>query len=114
MRVFATDDNNDLYIAVTGNLAIANDLEAVKQACEHAVQAQLGEMMFSVDQGVPTFETVWVGSPNLPQFEAALRLTLLAVPNVVEVPELVATRLRDTVLYTARIITKFGETYLNG
>lgn len=114
MRMLAVDGNNDLYVGLDGNLAVHDGLFAVAQACEHAVKAQLGEMMYAANQGVPTFQTIWNGSPNLPQFEAALRVTILGVPNVLEVPELSAERERDVVRYTARILTTFGETFLNG
>ena len=113
-RVFTVDKNNDLVLATDGNLSISSDLEAVMQACEHAAKAQLTEMVLSTDTGVPNFQTIWQGSPNLIQFEAGLRRQLLAVTGVIEVQELTTAVVDDVVRYSATIRTIYGEGALNG
>jgi len=113
-RVFTVDVNNDLVIAGNGSLAISRDLEAVLQACEHAAKAQLAEMVLAVDQGVPNFQTVWNGAPNVLQFESYLRRQLLQVVGVVEVVELSAVISNNVLTYTVTIQTVFGQGVLNG
>jgi hypothetical protein len=113
-RILAVDDKGDIYLGKDGRLVIALDLEAVLQACEHAVKAQLGEMVLAVDKGVPNFDTLWRGSPNLGQFEAAIRLALLAVAGVVRVTEFKAVRVGPVVQYTATIETIYGAGAVNG
>lgn len=114
VKVFASNENNDLYIASDGNLAIKTALEGVIQACEHAVKAQLGEMILAIDQGVPNFQTVWNGSPNLPQFEAYVRKAITGVAGVIEVKELQSDVVENVLVYSATIRTIYGEALVNG
>lgn len=112
--VLAADENNDLFIGSDGALATRTGLDAVLQACQQAAQAQLGEMIFAVDEGIPNFATVWNGSPNKSQFEAYLRRTLLAVADVVEITALVTTIANGTLSYTVDIKTIYGTGAVNG
>lgn len=113
-RVFTVDENNDLLIASDGRLSISADLEAVLQACEQAAKAQLAEMVLAVDQGVPTFQTVWNGAPNVAQFEAYLRRQLQNVEGVREVSALEVSVSDNVLSYTATILTQFGQGAING
>ncbi len=114
MRNLATDDNNDLYIQRDGRLAINENLEAVLQACEHAVKAQLGEMILATQQGMPNFQTIWNGAPNVAQFEAYLRATILSVAGVTEIQGLTIQVINGILLYQATIVTIYGRGALNG
>lgn len=100
---------NDLYLDADGNISLSFDIQAALQACAQAAQTLLGEMVFNVNQGIPYFQTVWVGVPNIQQFNAALRAAFLAVPNVVEVISLLTSQLNDTLTYSAVIRTTFGN-----
>lgn len=113
-RVFTVDSNNDLVLASDGNLGISEALEAVLQACEHAAKAQLGEMILATNEGVPNFETVWSGTPNVAQFEAALRRQLLRVQGVTSVAELTAIVANNILSYNATIVTIYGQGTING
>jgi predicted TPR repeat methyltransferase len=112
-QTFTTDSSNDLFIAGDGNLSISAGLEGVLQACATAAKAQLGEMMFSIDTGVPNTETIWTSSGRLAQFEAYLRATLSGVSGVKEVRELTTVVDGDTVKYSATIVTIYGTGELN-
>lgn len=112
--VLAVDGSNDLYVGVDGSLATATQLRAVMQAAQQAAQTQFGEMIYAVDQGIPSFDVVWNGAPNLAQFDAFLRRTLLAVPDVVGVESIDIARANGVVSYVARIQTSFGPGVLNG
>lgn len=113
-RVIAVDQNNDLYIGQNGSLATVTGLAAVMQACQQAAQTQLGEMIYAVDQGLPNFAAVWSGAPNLSQFEASLRATLLAVEGVTAVVSVVTDRSSNKLTYQATIETIYGLGALNG
>jgi hypothetical protein len=108
-QIFATNEDNDIYIGKDGNLAIFRDLPAVLQACEHAAKAILGEMVLAVDQGIPYFETVWNGVPNYQQFSAALRAAFLGIDGVIEVVSLTISQNDDIVNYIAVIRTVYGN-----
>lgn len=105
---------NDLYLDGDGNLVISFDIQAVLEGCAQAAQTILGEMVYDTSQGIPYFETVWAGVPNIQQYEAALRSAFLNVPNVVEVVSLVTNQVNHTINYSAVIRTTFGSTGLTG
>lgn len=113
-RVIAVDANNDLYIGPDGSMATAEGLQAVMQAAQQTVQTMLGEMIYAVDEGVPNFDVIWNGSPNVAQFEAALRRTLLAVENVTGVPSISTVIGAGAISYQATIQTIYGPGVLNG
>lgn len=113
-QTLAVNKNNDLYIGRDGNLVIFFGLDAVLQACEHAVKAQLGEMVLATDQGIPNFQLIWNGTPNLIQWEAALRRAISQVSDVIEVVSLVATQDGNVLNYTATIRTIYGEGSISG
>ncbi len=100
---------NDLYLDADGNISMSYDIQAVLQACAQAAQTLLGEMVFNTDQGIPYFQTVWVGVPNVQQFTAALRAAFLTVPNVVEVISLITSQINNVLNYTAIIRTTYGN-----
>lgn len=113
-RVLAVTAKNDLYIGPDGSLATATALEAVLQACQQAAQTQLGELIYATDQGVPNFAAVWGGSPKVAQFEAFLRRTLLAVPDVVGILALDTTVSQNRLSYRVEIQTIYGPGVING
>lgn len=104
----AADASNDLFVNGSGVLATRTGLQAVLQVCEHAAKTVRGEMLFAVDQGLPYFTTAWAGSPNRPQFEAALRRALLAVPDVLDIVELETEAANNTLSYRVTIKTIYG------
>ena len=114
MRTLAVDGSNDIFIGTDGGLAIASELDAVLQVAQQATQTQLGEMIYAVDEGIPNFAAIWNGAPNVAQFEAALRRTLLAVEGVTGVSDLVVTAGNNALSYTATISTIYGAGAING
>lgn len=113
MRTFATDQKNDLLV-IGRNLVFASDIQAILLVCRHAAQAILGEMMFNKNQGMPYFETVWVGAPSTAPFEAAFRDRILRVSGVLSIDELETQQVGDVMRYSATIQTIYGEGALNG
>lgn len=61
--------NNDIYLNDQGNISMSYDLDALLQECSQVARTLLGEMIFNVDLGVPYFQTVWIGVPNVAQFK---------------------------------------------
>lgn len=114
MQMLAVDPDNDLHLDASGGVATVSALTACMQACAHAMKAQLGEMIYAADQGLPNFAVIWVGNPNLLQFEAASRATLRAVAGVLEVTAFSARVSAGRLAYAATIRTIYGEGELNG
>lgn len=114
MRTFAVNEKNELVLDKSGNLSLITGKQAIAQACEQAIKSQLTEMIYAQQRGIPTFQAVWVGSPNLLQFDTYARAMLRSVPDVVEVIKL-NTIVGDNVLnYTAEILTNAGAVSING
>lgn len=112
-QTFGTNANNDIYILPSGNLAVLSGLPAVSGACATATKAQLGEMVLTILQGIPNFQTVWVGSPNLPIWESKVRQALLAVTGVIEVTSLASQVVNGQLSYQAEILSTFGPLTVN-
>jgi hypothetical protein len=123
-QTFAVNANNDLYVDNEGNIAIVFDIQAVLQNCEHAIKTRLGEMVLQVNGGLPYLEAVFVGVPNIPQYEAAARAAILAVQGVQElilfnaiqtqvIPPF-STRPTTALVYSAIIRTIYGQANLSG
>ncbi len=109
----------DIYLNSLNNIAISSDLidgdlQATLQACAQAARTLLGEMIYNVNAGIPYFQTVWNGIPNIQQYNAALRQSFLAVTGVVEVVSLITSQVDNTLQYTAIIKTLYGSGGING
>lgn len=113
-QTFSVNSSNDLYLGRDGNISISFGLEAVLQICAHVVKVRLGEVVLNTDQGIPYFETVWDGVPNLIQFESAVRTAILQVDGVIEVVSFRTTIVDSTLKYVAVIRTVFGEGRFSG
>ena len=112
MITFASDNNNDLYIAPNGKLAISSELKAIAQTCEQSVQTMLGELVLQGDTGIPNFQLIWTGAPNIAQAEVALRDAILNVSGVTDVTSLKALVKDNVLVYNATIQTIYGGTTL--
>jgi len=113
-QTLAVTDRNDIFIGTDGNLSIAANAEAVKFACASASKAQLGEMVLATLLGIPNFQVVWVGVPNIPIFERYLRSALMAVPGVTGLKSLVTSVQNNKLSYVCEINTIYGEVTANG
>lgn len=111
---FAVNAQNDLYLDENGNIAIVTDLEATLQACEQAVKTILGELVLNTSQGVPYFQVVFNGVPNVQIFNASIKQAILAVLGVVQVLSLITNVNGAKLNYTAEIQTVYGTGSING
>jgi len=111
----AVNKNNDIYLGTRGNLVLAVDLQAVLQSAQQAVQTLLGELLYNTNRGMPNFQLIWNGTPNLPQYRVALQSLILTVPGVTEVISIDLSFSNNILSYSAIIATTFGTgTISNG
>ena len=113
-QTFAVDANNDLFIGGDDLLAVTSGLQAVLQNCEHAAKTILNEMVLAQGEGLPYFEAIWTGVPNIPVFEAAFRQRILAVEGVTGVTTLATQIAGEVLTYKATIRTVYGTGEING
>jgi hypothetical protein len=114
MKMLGSDINNDLVIDASGSLSVLTGLDAIMSACEHKSKAQLTQMVLAYDEGMPNFQTIWNGSPNVAQFEASLRSVILSIDGVLEIESLIIQIADNTLQYTITIKTVYGTGVLNG
>lgn len=114
LNTIAVNDNNDIYLNNDNNLYIAYNLQAALQGCEQAAKTLLGEMVLNINQGIPYFQTIWVGVPNIQQYNSALRTAFFSVDGVIEVVSLITTQQSNTLSYTAIIRTIYGTGGIGG
>lgn len=113
MKTFAVNAMNDVYTE-NGLLVLATDMDALTQRCTQVMSAVRGEMLYAVDQGMPFYETIWTGSPNLLAFEAASRVELLRIPEVKSVDAFTASISNNELSYRAQLTTTLGAVTVNG
>lgn len=110
----SVNESNDIFIGNDGNISTSSGIDAVMQACEQAAKTQLGEMIFQTTQGIPNFETIWSSDRSaIPEFESALRSTLLAVQDVGYIKSLDIKFDDGKLIYMAVINTIYGEGSIN-
>lgn len=113
-KTLGTNANNDIYLGADGNIVLLSGIEAIIGACETISKSQLGEMVLTKNQGIPNFQTVWVGVPNLKIWQSYLRKALQNVDGVQEVKDL-SLSIKDGILaYVATIKTQYGITQISG
>jgi hypothetical protein len=84
------------------------------QDCAQVAKLQLGEAVLNTNLGVPYFQTVWNGVPNIQQFTSSLRSAFLSVTGVVEVVSLITSQTDNVLSYTAVIRTIYGSGGISG
>lgn len=109
----STNDRNDIFVLPNKNLSTSVNLQAILEDCKHAMSAQLGEMIYAINKGIPTLDTVWL-KLNKAQFIASGRNTLLGVPGVKKVRSFTVSVLENTLKYEAVIQTIYGVDSING
>lgn len=114
MKTLEASATNDLRLDAGGGLAFLNGLPATAQTAEQFASTRRGEMLHAMDFGIPFDLMAWGGTPNVAQFEAALRARLMETPEVLEVVALTARLNGDVLGYVATLRTTYGETIING
>ncbi len=111
---FGLNQNNDIYLGANGNLVVLSGIEAVAGACGTIARSQLGEMVLATTQGLPNFQAVWIGVPNLRLWQSYLLSALQNVSGVLAVTNLSLQQVDGILSYEATIKTPFGITQING
>ena len=112
MRTISTDDKNDLYLTPSNSVAVSSDIQAIMDTCEYTVQTVMGELILQGDVGIPNFQLIWNGNPNIPQAENAIREAIMLVNGVTGATELSAFVENNVLKYNATIQTIYGEAQL--
>lgn len=119
--VIGINENNDMYMDETNNIAIfsgqtsnKNGQTAIEQAAKTATLAQLTEMILFTTQGMPALQQVFVGSPNYSLYQTALVAAIENIDDVVSVTSLVLSATGGIMSYTATVETIYGTMVIDG
>ncbi len=105
---------HDIYLNSSGNIAILSGQAAVVAACQTASLLSLGEAVLATTTGIPFFQAVFVGTPNLAVFESYLRTALLNVQGVQGIKSLTINVSQSVLSYSAVIQSQYGEAEVLG
>lgn len=109
-----TQATNDLYVGNDNNLVFDSGINAVSTGCLTLSQLIQGECVLDITRGIPDFDTIWGGVPNLAQWEIAFREAITSVDGVLEITEITLDRSGDVFTFTATILTEYGEGAISG
>ena len=112
MKNIAVNGNNDIFLDTNGKIAMTTTIEQILQTCEHVVKTIRGELVLHGSIGVPYFELIWNGSPNLIQAEAEIRTLLKRVYGVKDITDIELFVKNNVLVYNAMIKTIHGEAQL--
>jgi len=112
--ILARNENNDIFATSSGSLAVSTGIQAVLEACQHAVEVRRGGMIYNQSQGIDYFTQVFAGSPNLLIFESQARAAIARVDGVEAILEFSVDLADNTLKYSANILTSFGVGEISG
>ncbi|MBJ9533529.1 hypothetical protein [Citrobacter freundii] len=114
MKTLATNNDFDIYLDNSRNLAIATGLQAVIQTCEHVARTKLTELPYAQSRGIPFFDIALGSQPDVSLYDMFLRKVYKTVPGVEGVGNINFAKDGDTLSYTAQIRTIYGTESASG
>lgn len=111
-QTIAIDANGDMFLT-GGNVTMLTNADAIGQDCITAMRAQLGEMQYAMQSGMPYFKTAFNTFTPI-AFASAGKKVIRAVQGVVDVTQFNVQLIDNVLNYTATIETIFGQTFING
>lgn len=115
MKSFITDEKNDFKIDEFGNLMIGENINAVVQLVQNAINTLKGEIQLNTTLGVPYFETVFnKTSPNISVWESYMIEEAEKCEGVVRVNK-IQSKVKDNELtYEMEVLTQYGTAIITG
>lgn len=115
MKSFLTDKNNDLMLDGVRNIAIGEDIDAVVQLVQNAVNTLKGEIQLDTTLGVPYFETIFnKQNPNVSIWESYMVEEVEKINGVVRVNSIKSKIENNSLSYEMEILTIYGTTNVTG
>jgi hypothetical protein len=111
MKTLSVDSNHDIHLDRNGNIAIADELEGLRQKVESVLRLIRGEWVLDKTVGVPYMESVFVLGATEGTVKNVYDKAILDVPEVVGITNStgVLDRPRRKFYYTAQVQTIYGR-----
>lgn len=107
-------ETNDIFLQPSGNLAVLTGQLAVENICENVSKLQLGEAVLQTGLGIPNFQAVWIGAPNIATFQQYLRKALSNANGVKKIISLTTNVSEGSLKYVAKIESAYGLVAISG
>jgi len=114
MQTISINQNNDMYLDASGNIAITQDINALADISKNKVLTNYGEPEYNALDGIPYFETIFADKPNVDLFQAAIIETLENTENIERISDFEYKQNNGIFSYTLTEHTTFGEIVFNG
>ena len=114
MITISTNENNDIYINTSGNIATSEDISALANVSKNRALTTLGEPEYNQLLGIPYFETIFTDTPKIDLFQAALIDSMEGLEHVERVSNFEYTQNNGVFSYTLTEQTDYGEIKING
>lgn len=112
MRSILTDENNDLYLVNFG-LAIGEGQQATAQIINNVLKTQRGEVDYDTTRGIPYLETVLGDNPDVDLWSSYMVQALNNIEYVNRVISFVPEVNNNTLTFTSRVSTIYGDFNIN-
>ena len=114
MQTISINQNNDIYVDTSGNIAMGKDKYALSDICKNKVLTTLGEPEYNQTAGIPYFETVFCDTPKIDLFQTAVIETIEQTDNVNRVTNFDYDHNNGVLSYSLISNIDFGDIQLNG
>ena len=108
-KLFAVNDENDIFANANGTLAFVEDEAAVDQDVKHGLKSQKGEMIYNKQEGVDYLGTIFAPFPNVETFIKSCRENIRRKADVLSVDSFEVFKEDNIAKFEAVITTKFGK-----
>lgn len=114
MKTIAINENNDIYLTPSGNLAIKQDLAAMGDIFVNKAQTVRGELQFDSEKGIDFYNTIFNSPTEIELFQADLTEQLEDTEETDRVYSYKGSVNDGVYSYKAEVITSYGNLILNG
>ena len=114
MITFGINDNNDLFLDNSGNIAVKKDLAAMGDIYVNKIQTNKGEIFYNSEKGVDYFNTIF-GEPCYPDlFQNDVISELKDTENTQKISGYTPEISNGVYKYTVNCQTDYGTVIING
>ena len=114
MITISTNENNDIYLDTSGNIALSQDIYALANISKNKGLTTLGEPEYNQLDGIPYFETVFTDTPKIDLFQAAMINAMESLDGVETVSDFEYEQKDGIFSYTLTEQTIYGDIQING
>lgn len=114
MITISTNENNDIFINSSGDIATSEDIQALANVSKNKALTTLGEPEYNQLAGIPYFETIFTDTPKIDIFQATMVNTMEEQEEVQRVSNFEYTVNNGVFSYSLIEKTTYGDITING